>query len=146
MSEDKDASAAAGASCSPDLGGLMVQHTVDPPDVVSAPLETMVQVLDEQHNVVEAVVSCKDVELAEVILANNYVGKVPLELASPRDSLSLKILEPDIPIGGNRMPLSQTSPTLLDEMLGNFSCTAPLSLLDAPISLQIEGCSPWVGR
>uniref|UniRef100_A0A8R7RGK0 Uncharacterized protein n=1 Tax=Triticum urartu TaxID=4572 RepID=A0A8R7RGK0_TRIUA len=38
------------------------------------------------------------------------------------------------------------STTLLDELLSNFSCTAPRSLLVEPIHLQIEGASTCSGR
>ena len=144
VSEDKEASAAAGASCSPTLGGVMVQHIVDPPEVVVAPSEILFQGLEEQHNVDEVVSADKGVELTDVTLA--VEEEAPLELTSPGDSLSLKVFKPDISLGGNGVPLSQTSATLLDELLNNFSCTAPLSLIDAPINLQVEGGSPWVGR
>jgi hypothetical protein len=35
---------------------------------------------------------------------------------------------------------------LLDEYLSNFCCTEPLSLLDAPILVQLEGDSTCVSR
>ena len=43
--------------------------------------------------------------------------------------------------GGNSVPLGPSSSTLLDEYLGSFNCTAPLSLLDAPIIVHLEGDS-----
>ena len=142
-SDVKDASVAVGASCSTELCGEMVQHMDDPSDVVSAPTEITLTGLEEQHKVDEVVSVCKEVEFTEATLAASSVAKVPLELTASGESHSLQVSEPDdISLGGN----SQTSPTLLDERLSNICCTEPLSLIDTPINLQLEGGSAWVGR
>ena len=44
-------------------------------------------------------------------------------------------------LGDIGMPQGPASTTLLDEFLSSFSCTAPRSLLETPIHVQIEGAS-----
>jgi hypothetical protein len=56
------------------------------------------------------------------------------------------IEKPGSLLGGNAVPSSPAPTTLLDEYLSSFCCTEPLSLLDAPILVQLEGDSTRVGR
>lgn len=53
--------------------------------------------------------------------------------------------KPDL-LGGNGVPSAPTSSTLLDGYLSSFCCTEPLSLLDAPILVQLDGDSTCARR
>ena len=95
----------------------------DPPDLGFVLPEVVLQSVEEQDKVEEIVASCKGLELIEAALPGISVGEAPLELVVPSGSHCLEV------------PESDTSSTLLDELLNNFSCTSPLSLLDAPIHM-----------
>ncbi|CAM0909000.1 unnamed protein product [Alopecurus aequalis] len=105
-----------------------------------------VQGVKEQSQGDQVVASCKGFELVEVALPDTTSGEVLVELSALSDPLILEASEPGVSLGGDGLPSGPASPTLLDELLSNFSCTAPLSLLDAPIQLQIEGDSSYAGR
>jgi hypothetical protein len=49
--------------------------------------------------------------------------------------------KPDSPLGGNGVPGGTGASILLEEYLSDFRNTQPLSLLDAPILVQLEGDS-----
>ncbi|CAM0873675.1 unnamed protein product [Alopecurus aequalis] len=134
MPDGKEASAAIGAGCSSELSDVMAQRTEEPPDLGLVIPELGLQCVEEQDKVQKTVASCRRLELIETVLPDSSVGEAPLELVAASGPHSLKVSESD------------TSPTLLDELLNNFSCTAPLSLLDAPIHLQIEGDATCAGR
>ena len=91
-------------------------------------------------------VSCTGLGLYVAALPVGSVGKAPAELTTLGDPQRSKVSEPDVSNDGNGVSPSPYAPTLLDELLSNFSCTAPLSLLDAPIQLQVEGDSTNAGR
>lgn len=59
---------------------------------------------------------------------------------------SLEVSEVDALLGGSWVPIGMSSSSLLDGYLRSFNCTSPLSLLDAPILVQIEGDSTCAGR
>jgi hypothetical protein len=52
----------------------------------------------------------------------------------------------DSPLASNGVPPSPAASALLEEYLTSFRRTEPLSLLDAPILVQLEGDSTCVGR
>jgi hypothetical protein len=52
----------------------------------------------------------------------------------------------DSPLGGNGVPGGTVASILLEEYLSGFRNTEPLSLLDAPILVQLEGDSTCAGR
>jgi hypothetical protein len=54
--------------------------------------------------------------------------------------------KPDSPLGGNGVPSGTGASILLEEYLSGFRNTQPLSLLDAPILVQLEGDSTCAGR
>ena len=124
----------------------MVQSIDDPPDLDFSPPEMVLQDMEEQAKVAEVVPSCKGLELTEVALPVSSVEEVPLEVKASSNPRSLKVCESNDSLGGNGRPPGPTSSTLLDEFLNNFSCTAPLSLLDAPIHVQFEGESTCATR
>jgi hypothetical protein len=54
--------------------------------------------------------------------------------------------KPDSPLGGNGVTGGTGVSNLLEEYLSGFRNTQPLSLLDAPILVQLEGGSTCAGR
>jgi hypothetical protein len=61
--------------------------------------------------------------------------------------IGIELIEkPESSLGGNGVTSGPVPTTLLDEYLSSFCCTEPLSLLDAPIRVQLEGDSTCVGR
>jgi hypothetical protein len=54
--------------------------------------------------------------------------------------------KPDSPLGGNGVTGGTGASILLEEYLSGFRNTQPLSLLDAPILVQLEGDSTCAGR
>jgi hypothetical protein len=54
--------------------------------------------------------------------------------------------KPDHPLGGNGVPGGMGASILLEGYLSGFRNTQPLSLLDAPILVQLEGDSTCAGR
>jgi hypothetical protein len=56
------------------------------------------------------------------------------------------IKKPDSPIGGNGVPGGTSASILLEEYLSGFCNTKPLSFLDAPILVHLEGDSTRAGR
>lgn len=69
-------------------------------------------------------------------------------MAVSGDPPGFKIAKPDVSNDGSGSGVTPgpALPSLLDGLLSNFSCTAPLSLLDAPIQMQLEGDSTNAGR
>ena len=132
--DGKDTCAAVGAGYSSELCGVMTQSTDDPPDLGLVLPKMVLQSMIQEDKVDEIMASCKGLAMIEEALPDSSVGHVPSELTAPCGPHSLKVPEYD------------SSPSLLDELLNNFSCTAPLSLLDAPIHMQVEGDSTCVGR
>ena len=90
--------------------------------------------------------SCNGLGLSVAALPISSVGEALAELTAPGDPHISKVYEPNVSNDGNGVPPGPSSPSLLDELLNNFSCTAPLSLLDTPIQLQLEGSSTNAGR
>jgi hypothetical protein len=58
----------------------------------------------------------------------------------------MELAERPAPLGGNGVPPGPSSSTLLDGYLSSFCCSEPLSLLKAPILVQLDGGSACAGR
>ena len=151
MAGGKEVSVDGEAGCSSELIGGPVQPVDVSPGLGLVLPERVILGVEEQAKVDEIVTSCDDMVLAASALPISTVGEVPPsvfspELNMPGDPHSLKVSVTDKPFGVHGVPVGPTSSTLLDEYLSSFNCTAPLSLLDAPIHVQIEGESTCVGR
>ncbi|KAF7060544.1 hypothetical protein CFC21_067330 [Triticum aestivum] len=106
----------------------------------------MIQHKEEQGTVEEIVKVSKDMEQIEVVLPTGLAAEVPPLVSSPvmlssGGTTNMMSWVSEELLGNIGMPQGPGSTTLLDEFLSSFSCTAPRSLLEAPIHVQIEGAS-----
>jgi hypothetical protein len=104
------------AGCSSEMCVVMVHSTDDPPDLDFILSEKVPQDVGEQ-------------------------GKGTT--CGPK---SLEVSKVGTLLGGSGVPIGMSSSSLLDGYLSSFNCTEPLSLLDTPILVQIEGDTTCVGR
>jgi hypothetical protein len=106
--------------CSPEVEVRALTSYV-PPSLDGALPQMDIHSVEEQAMVAEIVPLCNGMKLTEV---SDHVSQ----------------------FGGSGVPMGLVSSSLLDEQLSSFNCTAPLSLLDAPILVQIEGDSSCAER
>jgi hypothetical protein len=114
--EETDADVVADCSLEMDV---RMQTLVVPPGLDGVPPEMVIQGVEKQAKIADSVHLGKIVELNE---------------------------KPDSSLASNGVPPSPATSALLEEYLTSFRRTEPLSLLDAPILVQLEGDSTCVGR
>ncbi|KAF7081510.1 hypothetical protein CFC21_085446 [Triticum aestivum] len=134
------------AGCSSEVLAIMALPADVFPTLDVVLHEMVIQHEEEQGTVEEIVKVSNDMEQIEVVLPAGLAAEVPPMVSSPvmlssGGTTNMMSSGSEELLGDIGMPQGPASTTLLDEFLSSFSCTAPRSLLEAPIHVQIEGAS-----
>lgn len=134
------------AGCSSEILAT-VGRPVDVSPAIDHVLSDMeIQGEEEQTKIDKIVASSNGMDQSMVALPSSMVVEVPPLVSSLLMHASGEVSKTmscalEESLGDIGLPQGPTSTPLLDEFLSSFSCTAPRSLLQAPIHVQIEGGS-----